>query len=105
MASLTCTPAAPTAVTDFCRVDILDAPENTLTGYNASQYPSSPEVRYYVTFTEGGVEYGRTPVFSTSSEGKWQFNNYLFPHAGSWTLTLADESDDSTVATLAVTVS
>lgn len=104
-ASLTCTPAAPTAVTDVCRVDVDDAPENTLTGYDAGVYPSSPEVRYYVTFTESGTEYGRTPVFSTNSDGQWQFNSYIFPHAGSWTLTLTDSYDDSTKATLAVTVS
>lgn len=104
--TITCTPTSPTAVKDFCRVDVTHTPENTLVGYNASVYPSSPEVRYYMKFTEGGKEYGRTPVFSTSgNDGSWTFNNYLFPHAGTWTVTLCDVADDTTKATLSVTVS
>ena len=102
--SITCTPVAPTAVSDFCRLDVADTPENTLVGYDAAVYPSSPEVRYYLNFVEGGVEYGRSPVFSTSPEGDWQFNNYLFPHAGTWTVGLYTTADVQT-ATLSVTVS
>ena len=101
--ALTCTPSSPTAVADFCRLDVTDAPDNTIVGYDPAVYPSSPIVEYYMNFVEGGVEYGRSPVFSTSYEGEWQFNNYLFPHAGTWTVGLYTVAD-SQKATLSVTV-
>ena len=101
--AITCTPTAPTAAADFCRIDVTNADENTLVGYDPAVYPSSPEVRYYLAFSEGRTEYGRSPEFSTSHDGKWQFNSYMFPHAGSWTVTLFTTADVSK-ATQAVTV-
>jgi hypothetical protein len=44
-------------------------------------------------------------VFTPSSDGKHEFNSYMFPTAGSWTVTLHDASDNTQAATLAVTVS
>lgn len=102
--AITCTPAAPTHASDFCRLDVANTPNNTLVGYATNIYPTSPEVRYYLNFVEGGVEYGRSPEFSTSPDEAWVFNNYMFPHAGTWTVTLFTTADVST-ATLSVTVS
>jgi hypothetical protein len=114
MTTLAITPASGsiTAARTVCRVDVADAPANTLTGYDGTidntptgqhQYPASPEVRYYIAFLVDGAEEGRSYVFSPNG-GAHQFNNYIFPVAGSWTVNLNRVSDDGTEATLAVTV-
>lgn len=47
---------------------------------------------------------GYSELFNVSADGKHEWNNYIFPVAGSWTLRLHDEEADSDEATLAVTV-
>jgi len=125
MATVTVTPASPHAVTDFVRVDVLDADQTTLTGYSGvelstmpgtpTQYPASPEMRYYLTFDKDNTtEMGRSYEFSTSAtgvdvsgstvSGEHQFNNYVFPVAGSFRVNLRKVSNDSVVAYADVTV-
>ena len=114
MAALAITPASGsiTAKKTVCRVDLTGADANTLTGYDGTvgyagqptQYPASPELRYYITFELGGSELGRSYVFGPDG-GAHTFNNYIFPEAGSWTVRLNNAADDSSVTTLAVTVS
>lgn len=104
MATITCTPTSPTAVKDFCRINVDAADQNDDTAYDSSAYPASPELRYYLTFTVGGVELGRSYIFGVDENGDHIFNNYIFPEAGSWTITLANAATDATVATQAVTV-
>ena len=113
LASL-CTPTSPRAKVDFARIDVSDADAHTMTGYSGaevstspgtpSQYPSAPAVVGYLTFEEGGTVYGKSESFTASTDGDFRFDNYLFPHAGSWTVRLSDASDDSSLKTLAVTV-
>jgi hypothetical protein len=105
MAAIACVPAAPVAKVSACKVTVTATDENTITGYDPAKYPSSPEMRYYLAFLLGGVEHGRSYVFSTNSDGEHEFNSFIFEAAGSWTIKLADASDDSQVATQAVTVS
>lgn len=62
------------------------------------------ELRYYITATASDEPTLKSQVFSPSSDGKFVWDNVVFPAAGSWTLTLADASDDSTVDTTALTV-
>lgn len=125
MATVTVTPTSPHAVTDFVRVDIVDADQSTLTGYSGTevstmpgtpvQYPASPEVRYYLTFDkDNATEMGRSYEFSTSAtgvdisgnpvSGEHTFNNYVFPVAGSFRVNLRKVEDDSVVAYADVTV-
>jgi hypothetical protein len=116
MTTLAITPASGsiTGARTVCRVDVTDAPLNDDTNYDGTeggspgtpaQYPASPEIRYYIAFLDGDdVEQGRSYVFAPNG-GKHTFNNYIFPYAGSWTVNLNKVSDDSTEATLAVTVS
>jgi hypothetical protein len=125
MATVSVTPASPHALTDFVRVDVLDADQTTLTGYDGTvlstmpgtptHYPSSPEMRYYLTFDKDGTtEKGRSYEFSTSATGvdvngssvagEHQFNNYVFPVAGTYVVNLRKVSDDSVVAHADVTV-
>ena len=105
-AAVAITPASGsiTAKSSACRIDISGAAGNTLTGYDPAQYPSSPERRYYITTEESGTEYGRSHVFAPNG-GAHQWMNYIFPHAGSWTVHLRNVSDDSSEADVAVTVS
>ena len=59
---------------------------------------------YRIDFILGGVTLGRSYLF-TPNGGAHQFNNYIFPTAGSWTVNLMDTADSETqAATLAVTV-
>lgn len=113
--AITCTPAAPVATNDFCSIAVSGVDQNTTTGYDGTvpsaspgsptQYPASPEVRYYLTFELASVERGRSYVFAPSADGDHVFDNYVFPEAGSWTIRLSNAGDDSSVATQAVTVS
>lgn len=103
--TVTVTPASPTAARDFCKFDIAGLTLNDATTFNAANSPSEDEVRYYLTFEKGGEELGRSPVFACNHDGEWQFNNYMFPSSGSWSVKVKKVSDDSTVKTQAVTVS
>lgn len=100
-----CTPAAPVHGSSACRFDVTGASTNDATAYNAALYPSEPAFGYYLKFVVGGVEKGRSYVFNVGSDGAHIFNNYTFPSAGSWTVTLNNASTDAEVATVAVTVS
>lgn len=104
-AALAITPASGsiTAKVSACRVDVSGADGNDLTAYDANAYPTAPEIRYYITAEESSTEYGRSHVFAPNG-GAHQWDNYIFPHAGSWTMHLRKVSDDSSVANLAVTV-
>lgn len=47
---------------------------------------------------------GYSHLFNVSADGKHEWDTYVFPAAGSWTVRLHDEEADSDAATLAVTV-
>lgn len=100
MAALTFTPASGsiTAPTTVVRVNVTEA--------DASRPPDGTggEFRYYIAFVLDGVERGRSYVFGVSSDGKHEFNSYVFPEAGTWTVNLCDVDDNSVEATASVTV-
>lgn len=104
-ASLTCTPEAPRAKIDACRIDVAGADVNDAADYDANEYPSRAEIRNYLRFVKGGVEYGRSYVFAAGQDGTHIFPNYIFPSDGAWTVTLNRADTDAELATLAVTVS
>jgi hypothetical protein len=105
-AALAITPASGSVVATVsaCRIDVSGAEGNDVTQFDADIYPTAPERRYYITAEESSIEYGRSHVFAPNG-GKHEYNGYIFPHAGSWTLHLRNVSDDSSEANLAVTVS
>lgn len=102
--NISCTPASPKATKDFCRIDLTGLTLNDSTAYDATKYPTEPEVRYYLTFEVGGAVVGKSQVFASSPDGKFTFNNYIFPKSGSYTVRLSDAADVSQ-ATKSVTVS
>lgn len=91
-ATITLTPAsgAIEAKKDAVRFDIAGADPNDESAYSASIYPTSPEKRFVLTMVEDSVEYGRSQVFGVTPDGAFVFNNYVFPHAGTWTCQLYD---------------
>jgi hypothetical protein len=103
--TVTSTPAAPTAVRDACRIDIAGASENDAAAYDTGVYPTEPELKSYLAFLLGGVEKGRSYVFSVASDGTHSFANYVFPTAGSWTIELRRASNDAVLKSQAITVS
>ena len=103
MATLTCTPTSPHAVVDFCRIDVAGANQNDSGTYTTAAYPTMPELRYYLKFTES-VEKGRSYVFGVDETGAHAFNNYVFPDAGTYVVTLNNAETNAQVATLSVTV-
>jgi len=103
MATITCTPTSPHAVVDFCRIDVTGADQNDAGAYTTVAYPTMPELRYYLKFTES-VEKGRSYVFGVGETGAHAFNNYVFPDPGTYVVTLHNAATNAQVATLTVTV-
>lgn len=93
----------PIAGVTTCFISSTDLPKNTSTGYDDEKYPASPAVNYYFNATCTGQDELRSQVFSPN-DGHGEWNDLIFPAAGSWTVGAYDASDDSEVATLAVTV-
>jgi hypothetical protein len=95
-AALTFTPASGsiTAAVSVVRVNVTGADDNAADG---------TEKRYTIVFENPDGDNGVSYVFNVGSDGKHEFNSYIFPNAGSWTVNLVDE-DDATTATASVTV-
>ena len=93
--TITPTPASGSVVAKqtAVRFDIAGGDPNDEANWAADQYPTSPEFRYVLTMVEGGTEYGRSQVFGVTPDGAFQFNNYIFPHDGTWTCQLYDVTD------------
>ena len=105
--TVTPTPAsgAITAKGTVVKFDLAGLDLNDSTDYSATAYPTWTELRYYIAFTLGGIELGRSPEFGPDFEGAWQFNNYIFPSAGAWSVVVHNAATDATVKSQAVTVS
>lgn len=104
-ATLAIVPAsgAITATKTVCRVTVAGAPANDSAAFDSTKYPTEPAITYYIEFVLGGVQKGKSYVF-TPNGGSHVFNNYIFPSAGAWTVNLNKVAADANVATLAVTV-
>jgi len=63
------------------------------------------EKRYYILVDAPvGVDDARSVVFSPSADGKFTWDDYIFPEDGSYTIKVLDMADDELVASQAVTV-
>ena len=104
--TVTPTPAsgAITAKVTVVKFDLAGLDLNDSTDYDATAYPTWTEFRYYIAFTRDGIELGRSPEFGPDFEGTWQFNNYIFPEAGSWFVIVYNAATDIAVKSQAVTV-
>lgn len=86
-------------------VQVTGATANTTTGYNSSNYPSSPEVRYYIKASLAGQNDLKSYQFAVDSSGTHLYQDLIFPAAGTWTVTVNKASDDSVAATTSPVVS
>ena len=105
--TVTPTPASGdiTAKSTVVKFDLTGLDLNDDTDYDATAYPTWAEFRYYIAFELDGLELGRSPEFGPNFEGEWQFNNYIFPEAGAWSVVVYDAATDISVKSQAVTVS
>lgn len=101
-AALTITPpdGEITAKLDVVRVNVTGAEVNNDDG---------TQHRYRLRFdAPTGFEYladsAYSYVFNVSADGKHEYNGYLFPVAGDWTIRLHDEETDEDVADLEIEV-
>lgn len=107
--TITTTPASGSIVSkkDVCTFAIAGSVPNDTGGNDPTHYPADPENRFVMTFKVGGVEVGRTQVFGTTPIGAFQFNSYIFPVSGSFTVQLynvTDPTNEIAVATAATVV-
>ena len=100
--AVSCTPASPFAVKSACLIECSDVPLNDANAYDATKYPTEPELRYRFVASKSGSDDLVSELFAPNG-GAHQWFNVQFPSAGSWALDLRDESD-SQVATASVTV-
>jgi hypothetical protein len=89
-----------TAGLDACRVTVTGADPNNDDG---------TQHRYRLRLdppagAETEIGSGYSYLFNVSADGGHEFNNLIFPEAGSWTVRLHDEEIASDAASLAVTV-
>ena len=101
MAALTYTadPASPTAAVDAVAITLTGLTSNDALAYSASTYPTEPEIVYHLAAVapSSQTEYDlASESFSVDADGTKVLLPWIFPVAGTWTLNLIDESDDST---------
>jgi hypothetical protein len=105
VAAVAATPTSGVHLTTAFEVACTAISSNDLTAYNATLYPSSPQLTYYFKFALAGQDSIKSPVFSTNSGSVAEWHNVILPAAGSWTLTINSTADDSVKATATVVVS
>ena len=91
--------------TTALRVTCTGAASNTLTGYDVTKYPTSPQVVYYFSIEKSGQNSLVSPRFAVSSDGKAEWHTPIIPTAGTWSLVLRANADDSSVASTSLVVS
>lgn len=80
-----------------------DLETNTATGYDTDNYPASPAVVYYFSAELTGEDDLVSQRFSPNG-GHGYWDGVIFPAAGSWTVHVRKDEDDSSVANASVTV-
>ena len=105
-ATITVTPASGSIVhgKTVCTFAIAGTEPNDVSEYSAALYPTEPEQVYYMAMVVGGVEVGRTQLFGTTPDGAFEFNGYIFPSAGTYTVKLTSAKDGAVTASSATIV-
>lgn len=94
----------PRATIDAVSIAVSGVSTNTGAS-DEDAYPVQEELRCYIAFIdEDDAEFGRSYVFAVGQDGTHDFNNFIFPSAGAWTMSLRAVSDDSVLKDQAITV-
>ena len=94
-----------THASTVCHVSCTGVPNNDTTAYDATKYPTEPQIAYYFKFARTGSVSIKSPVFSTNAAQTAEWHGVVLPDAGTWTLTVCATADDSVKATTSVVVS
>ena len=93
-----------------CRITVSAAVSNDPATFNSGHSPSMDAKTYVLQAEHSGADNLVSHVFTpdagegTAPTGAHVWDNVIFPFHGAWTIKLIDQADDSTDATLAVTV-
>ena len=94
----------PRATIDAVRIDVSGVDANTGAS-DTDEYPVQAEQRCYIAFIdEDDAEFGRSYVFTVGQDGAHVFNNFIFPSAGAWTMSLRSVDGDAVLKDQAITV-
>ena len=106
MAAVSVSPASGSIIAKVTGVNIsaTSLTANDDSAYDADLYPASPAVVYYFKCSLAGQDDLISERFSPNG-GTHQWPSILFPAAGSWTVGVYADADDSTIASASVTVS
>lgn len=92
------------AVVSACRVDVTGANDNDPTTFVGTNIPSMDPIPFRLVASLAGTDNLISHEFNVSADGEHTWDNVIFPVDGAWSVDLIDQRDDSTAATLAVTV-
>jgi len=87
-----------TAKLTTCRVNLTSLDDNRAPDDTGGAF------KYYLLFVNPAGDNGKSYVFNVSADGKHEFNSYVFPNSGVWSVALYDASNDSSLDSIAVTV-
>lgn len=90
MAAVAITPESGsiTAKMTACRIDVTGAEDNDSTTFDADESPSMDPIIYYLKATCAAQSDLDSVRFTPSSDGKWTWDNLIFPAAGTWQVSL-----------------
>lgn len=103
--SITPTSGNIISVETACEVRATGLTVNDSTTYDVNASPSEDPFVYYFKLSKSGSDDLISPVFSASATGTAEWHDIIPTAAGSWTLGVYDNDDDSSVVTTSVTVS
>ena len=92
------------AVESACRIEVTGAQDTDSATYDEDALPTEESIPYRLVASKTGFDDLVSHEFVVSADGEHQWDNVIFPDDGSWTVDLIDQRDDSTAATLSVTV-
>lgn len=106
MTSIAITPASGSVIhiTSACRIDVDAAPDLDASTYDVDDVPTEVSFVYKLVATLAGQRDLVSSTFTPNSEGKWTWDNLIFPAAGTWAVNLINTADDLSDASLSVVV-
>lgn len=92
------------AVVTATHITVTGGEDTDSTTYDEDLIPTEEAIPYRLVASLTGTDDLVSHEFVVSADGDHQWDGLIFPTDGAWTLDLIDQRDDSTAATLAVTV-
>lgn len=107
--AIACSPASPVNSVDACEISASGLAANDAAAYDTNLYPTEPQLVYYFKASATGEDDLISPRFSpaadTSADVDAEWHTVVFPAAGTWTVGVYADADDSEVVATTVTVS